>query len=255
VPDKDAVIGVVPARYGSTRFPGKPLVPIAGKPMIEHVYQRASRASLLSDVIVATDDERIMDAVRDFGGRAMMTSADHPSGTDRLMEVAEKIQAPYFVNIQGDEPLINPDHIDACARALLEGAQMSTLAARIRFRHEVFDRNVAKMLIDERGHAICFSRSAIPFPGKYLARGEDIDLECSPYFRHVGVYGYTLDTLRALAKAGECEMETVESLEQLRALYLGIKIKVEIVDSVTPHVDVPGDVDEVERTINAKGNG
>jgi len=255
VPDKDAVIGVVPARYGSTRFPGKPLAPIAGRPMIEHVYQRASRASLLSDVIVATDDTRIVDAVRAFGGKAMMTSADHPSGTDRLMEVAETLQAPYFVNIQGDEPLIDPDHIDACARALLGGAAMSTLAARIRFRHEVFDRGVAKMLIDERGHAICFSRSAIPFPGKFLARGEDIDLECSPYFRHVGVYGYTLATLRRLAKAGECEMERVESLEQLRALYLGIKIKVEIVDSVTPHVDVPGDVAEVERTINAKGKG
>ena len=255
MPDKDAVIGVVPARYGSTRFPGKPLVPIAGRPMIEHTYRSASRASLLSRVIVATDDERIMDAVEAFGGKAMMTSAEHPSGTDRLMEVAETLQAPYFVNIQGDEPLIDPGHIDACARALLEGAQMSTLAARIRFRHEVFDRDVAKMLIDERGYAICFSRSAIPFPGKYLARGEDIDLECSPYFRHVGVYGYTLATLRRLGEAGQCEMERVESLEQLRALYLGIKIKVEIVDSVTPHVDVPGDVDKVERTIKAKGNG
>jgi 3-deoxy-manno-octulosonate cytidylyltransferase (CMP-KDO synthetase) len=223
--------------------------------MIEHTYRSASRASLLSQVIVATDDERIMDAVRAFGGRAVMTSADHPSGTDRLMEVAETLKAPYFVNIQGDQPLINPGHVDACARALLEGAAMSTLAARIRFRHEVFDRDVAKMLIDAEGHAICFSRSAIPFPAKFLARGEDIDLECSPYFRHVGVYGYTLDTLRALAKAGECEMERVESLEQLRALYLGIKIKVEIVDSVTPHVDVPADIDKVERTIKAKGSG
>jgi 3-deoxy-manno-octulosonate cytidylyltransferase (CMP-KDO synthetase) len=254
VSDKDDVIGVVPARYGSTRFPGKPLVPIAGKPMIEHVYRRASRASLLSQVIVATDDSRIMDAVSSFGGKAMMTSSEHPSGTDRLMEVAETLKAPFFVNIQGDEPLINPDHIDACARALLEGAEMSTLAARIRFRHEVFDRGVAKVLIDAKGYAICFSRSAIPFPGKFLARGEDIDLECSPYFRHVGVYGYTLATLRALAGAGQCEMERVESLEQLRALYLGIKIKVEIVDSVTPHVDEPADVQEVERTIKAKGN-
>jgi 3-deoxy-manno-octulosonate cytidylyltransferase (CMP-KDO synthetase) len=111
------------------------------------------------------------------------------------------------------------------------------------------------MLIDAKGCAICFSRSAIPFPGKFLARGEDIDLECSPYYRHVGVYGYSLATLRRLGEAGQCEMERVESLEQLRALYLGIKIKVEIVDSVTPHVDVPGDVEKVERTIKAKGNG
>jgi 3-deoxy-manno-octulosonate cytidylyltransferase (CMP-KDO synthetase) len=223
--------------------------------MIEHTYRSASRASLLSQVLVATDDERIMDAVRAFGGKAVMTSSEHPSGTDRLMEVADALQAPYYVNIQGDEPLIDPDHIDACARALIEGAEMSTLVARIRFRHEVFDRDVAKMLIDAEGNAICFSRSAIPFPGKYLARGEDIDLECSPYFRHVGVYGYTLATLRRLGEAGECEMERVESLEQLRALYLGIKIKVEIVDSVTPHVDVPADVEKVERTIKAKGNG
>ncbi len=255
MPEQDDVIGVVPARYGSTRFPGKPLVPIAGRPMIQHVYERASRASLLSEVIVATDDRRIVDAVEAFGGKAMMTSVDHASGTDRLMEVAEILQAPYYVNIQGDEPLINPDHIDACARALLEGAAMSTLSARIRWRHEVFDRNVAKVLIDREGYAICFSRSAIPFPGKFLAQGRDIDLECSPYFRHVGVYGYTLPTLRALAAAGECELEKMESLEQLRALYLGIRMKVEIVDSVTPHVDVPGDVDEVESTINAKGNG
>lgn len=254
MPEQDDVIGVVPARYGSTRFPGKPLVPIAGRPMIQHVYERASGASLLSKVIVATDDGRIKEAVEAFGGRVMMTSSGHASGTDRLMEVAETLRAPYFVNIQGDEPLINPAHIDACARALLEGAAMSTLAARIRWRHEVFDRNVAKVLIDAGGFAICFSRSAIPFPGKFLAQGRDIDLECSPYFRHVGVYGYTLATLRALAEAGECEMERVESLEQLRALYLGIKVRVEVVDSVTPHVDVPGDVGEVERTIEAKGN-
>jgi 3-deoxy-manno-octulosonate cytidylyltransferase (CMP-KDO synthetase) len=221
--------------------------------MIQHVFERASRASLLSRVIVATDDDRILDAVEAFGGTAMMTSADHPSGTDRLVEVAETVRARLYVNIQGDEPLISPDHIDACARALTGGAAMSTLAARIRWRHEVFDRNVAKVLIDSGGHAICFSRSAIPFPGKFLARGRDIDLECSPYFRHVGVYGYTVDTLRALAAAGECEIESVESLEQLRALYLGIKIKVEIVDGVTPHVEVPGDVDEVERIINSKG--
>jgi 3-deoxy-manno-octulosonate cytidylyltransferase (CMP-KDO synthetase) len=223
--------------------------------MIRHVYERASSASLLREVIVATDDARIMEAVEAFGGKAMMTSSGHASGTDRLMEVAETLESPYYVNIQGDEPLINPDHIDACARALLEGAAMSTLAARIRWRHEVFDPNVAKVLIDAEGYAICFSRSAIPFPGKFLAQGKDIDLECSPYFRHVGVYGYTLATLRALSAAGECELETMESLEQLRALYLGIRMKVEIVDSVTPHVDMPEDVDEVERTINEKGNG
>lgn len=255
MPDPNAVIGVVPARYGSTRFPGKPLAAIAGRPMIQHVYERASQAPLLTQVIVATDDRRIADVVAGFGGKAMMTSRDHPSGTDRVMEVAEALGAPFYVNIQGDQPLIDPAHIDACARALLEGSAMSTLAARIRWRHEVFDSQVAKVLIDKDGYAICFSRSAIPFPGKFLAEGRDIDLECSAYFRHVGVYGYALATLRALSASGECEVERVESLEQLRALYLGIKIKVEIVDSVTPHVDVPADIDEVARFIKAKGYG
>ena len=255
MPEQDAVIGVVPARYGSTRFPGKPLVPIAGKPMIQHVYERACRAARLSEIVVATDDIRIKDAVEAFGGRAMMTASGHASGTDRVVEVADRIEAPYYVNIQGDEPLIDPGHIDACSGMLLDGAAMSTLATRIRWRHEVFDQNVVKVTIDDQGHAMCFSRSAVPFPRKYLDKGTDIDLECSAYFRHVGVYGYSLATLRALAARGECELERLESLEQLRALSLGIRIKVIVVDSVAPCVDVPGDVKRVEDAIKARGEG
>ena len=183
MPDEHSIIGVIPARYGSTRFPGKPLAQIAGKPMSQHVYERTARAALLSRVIVATDDERIKQAVEGFGGVAMMTSPDHPSGTDRVAEVARELGRSYYVNIQGDEPLMDPAYVDTCARLLLEGAEMSTLATRIRWRNELFDQQVAKVVLDRQGYAIFFSRSPIPFPRKYLDRGIDVDLDSSVYCR------------------------------------------------------------------------
>jgi 3-deoxy-manno-octulosonate cytidylyltransferase (CMP-KDO synthetase) len=224
--------------------------------MIQHVYERACRASLLSRVIVATDDSRIVEAVQAFGGDARMTSPDHPSGTDRVAEVAEGLRpASRFVNIQGDEPLIDPSHIDVCARMLLDGDAMSTLATRVRWRHELFDQNVVKLVIGESGHALYFSRSAIPFPRKYLEQGIDVDLECAKYYRHVGVYGYNLDTLRALVSHEACEMEKLESLEQLRALALGIGIRVGMVDSLSPCVDVPADIGKVEGVLSEGDQG
>jgi 3-deoxy-manno-octulosonate cytidylyltransferase (CMP-KDO synthetase) len=252
VPDDGSVIGVIPARYGSTRFPGKPLALIAGKPMIQHVYERAARAGLLAAVVVATDDARIKEAVEGFGGTAMMTSAEHPSGTDRVAEVAERLKCPYCINIQGDEPLIEPASVDTCARLLLEGSPMSTLAARIRWRHELFDQNTAKVVLDARGYALYFSRSAIPFPRKYLDRGVDVDLDCSMYLRHVGVYGYSAETLRRLTAEEASEAEDLEGLEMLRALHLGIRIKVGLVASATAHVDVPEDIAEVEKALKPK---
>ena len=246
MPDKEAVIGVIPARYGSTRFPGKPLALIAGKPMIRHVYERSSEASLLSEVVVATDDERIERAVKDFGGKTAMTSADHKTGTDRIAEVAGQLEAPYYVNIQGDEPLVDADHIDVCARLLLEGAAMSTLAARIRTRDELLNQNLARMVLSKDGHALMFTRSTLPFPRKYLDQGVDIDLDSSAYFRHIGIYGYTRSTLRMLGEAGVSELEELESLEQLRALWLGIPVRVGIVGRVGPCVDVPADIARVE---------
>jgi 3-deoxy-manno-octulosonate cytidylyltransferase (CMP-KDO synthetase) len=252
VPEKRTVIGVIPARYGSTRFPGKPLALIAGKPMIRHVYERALRSNLLSQVIVATDDERIRRAVEEFGGQAMMTAADHATGTDRVAEVAGRLKASHYVNVQGDEPLIEPIYIDHCARLVLEGAPMSTLATRIRWRSELFDQNVVKLITDSLGYAICFSRSPIPFPRKYLDRGMDVDLDCTTYLRHVGVYGYSLASLRTLASVGECEPEGLESLEQLRALVAGLKIRVMVVDALTPCVDVPADLRKVEDLLGAK---
>lgn len=244
--EHEAVIGVIPARYGSTRFPGKPLAFIAGKPMIQHVYERARRASLLSQVVVATDDDRIKQTVEDFGGVAVMTSIDHRTGTDRVAEVATRLKAPYYVNIQGDEPLLEPDHIDVCAGMLLGGEEMSTLAARIRLRGELFDQNLARVVVSSDLYALYFSRSAVPFPRKYLDQGVDIDLDSSTYLRHIGVYGYTRSSLAKLGAAGVCALEELESLEQLRALWLGIRIRVGMVDSVSPCVDLPSDIAKIE---------
>jgi len=252
VPDEHSIIGVIPARYGSTRFPGKPLAIIAGKPMIQHVYERTVRAGLLSRVVVATDDERIKRAVENFGGEAVMTSPEHPSGTDRVAEAAEKLGGSHYVDIQGDEPLIDPAYVDTCARLLIEGAEMSTLATRLRWRHELFDQDVAKVVLDREGCAIYFSRSAVPFPRKYLDRGVDVDLDSSVYLRHVGIYGFTTGTLRAVTSEGETELESLEGLEMLRALYHGIRIKVGLVGSTIPHVDRPEDIPAVEEALKAK---
>jgi 3-deoxy-manno-octulosonate cytidylyltransferase (CMP-KDO synthetase) len=246
VPEQEAVIGVIPARYGSTRFPGKPLALIAGRPMIQHVYERSSGASMLSRVVVATDNEEIERAVTDFGGTAVMTSSEHRTGTDRVAEVAERLEAPYYVNIQGDEPLVDAAHIDMCARLLLEGAPMSTLAARIRTRDELLSQNLARVVLSKDGHALMFSRSTLPFPRKYLDQGVDIDLDSSEYFRHIGIYGYTRSTLKMLGEAGVSDLEELESLEQLRALWLGIPVKVGVVGEVGPCVDVPADIARVE---------
>jgi 3-deoxy-manno-octulosonate cytidylyltransferase (CMP-KDO synthetase) len=252
VPEEHSVIGVIPARYGSTRFPGKPLALISGKPMIQHVYERTAQAQLLDEVVVATDDGRIKDAVEGFGGKAVMTSGKHPSGTDRVAEVAGRMESPYYVNVQGDEPLIDPVYVDTCARLLLEGNPMSTLAARIRWRHELFDQNIAKVVLDNRGYALYFSRSAIPFPRKYLDRGKDVDLDSSVYLRHVGVYGYAADTLRRLTTEKESGAEDLEGLEMLRALDLGMAIRVGLVDSATVHVDVPEDLAMVEKALKTR---
>ena len=253
MPDSGETIGVIPARYGSTRFPGKPLAMIAGKPMIRHVYEAATQARLLGRILVATDDRRIYDAVRGFGGEAVITSAAHRTGTDRVAEVARQNEASFYVNIQGDEPLIEPGMIDAVARMLAEGAPMATLASRITSRGELFDQNTVKVVLAADGSALYFSRHAIPFPKKYLDRGVDVDLLASVYLRHLGTYGYGRAALLQVADHEPCEIEELESLEQLRALYMGIKIRVAVVDSTGPCVDVPGDVEKVERILSARG--
>ena len=249
MPEKDSIVGVIPARYGSTRFPGKPLTLIAGKPMIQHVYERASSARLLSSVIVATDDERIEKCVLGFGGRVVMTSKRNPTGTDRVAEVAAMIRAPYYINVQGDEPLINPEHIDLCARMLLDGSKMCTLVAPITTIDEILNPNVVKVVLSQSGNAIMFSRAVIPYPRDYFQNKDSSTLDTSIYLRHIGIYGYTLDTLERMRLAGTCVLEQIESLEQLRALWLGIEIRVAKVDKGSLCVDVPADVERVEKAI------
>jgi 3-deoxy-manno-octulosonate cytidylyltransferase (CMP-KDO synthetase) len=253
VPDHGQALCVIPARYASTRFPGKPLASIAGKPMIQRVWEMASRARLVGRVVVATDDRRIVEAVEGFGGEAVLTSSEHRSGTDRVAEVARRIQAPFYINVQGDEPLIEPGVVDAVARMLAAGSPMSTLAGRITTRGDLFDPNVVKVIVDRLGHALYFSRYAVPFPRLYLDRGGDVDLGTSTYLRHIGTYGYSASALGEVAGAPRCQIEELESLEQLRALYLGIKIRVEVVRASSPCVDVPGDIAKVEKILAARG--
>jgi 3-deoxy-manno-octulosonate cytidylyltransferase (CMP-KDO synthetase) len=209
-------IGIIPARYRSTRFEGKPLADILGKPMIQRVYEAASKARSLELVVVATDDARIFEAVKSFGGSAMMTSSDHRSGTDRVAESAAGCDAAIVVNIQGDEPLIDPKMIDECVAALT-GAELSTVMKRI--GEESFqDPGVVKVVCDTRGRALYFSRSLIPYP---RTRTDEFAV-----FEHIGLYAYTRDCLMKLSRLTPTPLEKIEGLEQLRALENGIAIQV-----------------------------
>jgi len=243
------ILGVIPARYGSTRFPGKPLHLIAGKPLIQRVVERCRLASRLAEVIVATDDARIADAVRSFV-RVEMTRDDHPSGTDRIAEVAGRETCDAVVNIQGDEPLMDPAVIDAVA-ALLEHAPMSTAATPIRSDAEWASPNVVKVVCAQDGRALYFSRRTIP----YLRDQADLppaDQRLAfPFRKHLGIYGYRRDTLLGLVRHPVSPLEAAERLEQLRALEHGIPIAVATVDHDSIGVDVPEDVARVEALLSS----
>jgi 3-deoxy-manno-octulosonate cytidylyltransferase (CMP-KDO synthetase) len=213
------VLGVIPARYKSTRLEGKPLVDILGKPMIQYVYAAASSARALTAVVVATDDERIERAVRAFGGQVVMTRPDHQSGTDRVAEVAADRNVDIIVNIQGDEPLIDPRMIDECVQALQssEGASLSTLMKRVG-EDSFHDPGVVKVVCDARGRALYFSRSLIPYPRTRTAD--------DAAFEHIGLYAYTKECLLRLSQLPPSRLELIEGLEQLRALENGIPIQV-----------------------------
>ncbi|MCU0661592.1 MAG: 3-deoxy-manno-octulosonate cytidylyltransferase [Myxococcota bacterium] len=244
---------VIPARYGSTRLPGKPLLMLAGKPMIQHVFENALAAGA-SEVIVATDDERIVSAVEGFGGRAMLTDPEHASGTDRIAEVAARAAfAPrdIVVNLQGDEPGIEGAVVCRAAMALSAHpeAGISTMAAAIRDVETLRNPNVVKVVLDNSGFAHYFSRAPIPWHREAFAAGLDT-LERLPegitYLRHIGIYGYRVEVLRAVSKASPLGAEKAEALEQLRALAMGIRIHVTVLEHAPSHgVDTVDDLRRV----------
>jgi 3-deoxy-manno-octulosonate cytidylyltransferase (CMP-KDO synthetase) len=214
-----SAIAIIPARYESSRLPGKALADIAGRPMIEHVYRRAAAAKSVSRVIVATDDQRILEAVRGFGGEAIMTAATHQSGTDRLAEAAAALDCDVVVNVQGDEPLLAPDTIDAAVEpfAIDAALEMSTLRRAIADPAELLNPNVVKVVVDRDGFALYFSRAPIPF----TRAGQP----AAPAWAHIGLYVYRRETLLRVAALPPTAMERAEALEQLRALEHGIRIK------------------------------
>lgn len=244
MPEKN-VIGVIPARWGSTRFPGKSLAPICGKPLIHWVIERVLRARRLSEVLVATDDMRIADAVGGKGVRAVMTRPDHPSGTDRIAEAVGRTRADVIINIQGDEPLIDPGLIDRLADSMLSKLEwdMATAAAPLTDEKELNTASVVKVVCNKFGQALYFSRSVIPF-----VRDADTEHE-GLYWRHVGIYAYRGAFLKKLVKTAPCALEKAEKLEQLRALHIGGRILVLKAGRAGIGVDTPADVKYVEKEL------
>jgi len=242
--DAMKVAGIIPARYASTRFPGKPLALIAGQPLIHRVVRRCQQARSLSEVIVATDDERIAETARKVC-RVEMTAASHPSGSDRIAEVAARVACEAVVNIQGDEPLIDPAVIDAVAGAL-DAAEMSTAAARLKTTGEYDNPNVVKVVVNAAGLALYFSRRTIPYLREAASGSVSEQLAAFPFLKHLGIYGYRRETLLRLVRYPVSPLEAAEKLEQLRALENGIPIAVVKVDYDSVGVDVPEDVARVE---------
>jgi 3-deoxy-manno-octulosonate cytidylyltransferase (CMP-KDO synthetase) len=240
---------MIPARYASTRFPGKPLAPIAGQPLIQRVAEQCRKAKSLSDVIVATDDARIADIAKKFC-RVEMTRADHPSGSDRIAEVAARCACDAVVNIQGDEPLIDPAVIDAVAGALARD-EMSTAATPIKNPAELDNPNVVKVVVSAAGRALYFSRRTIPYLREAASRSVNEQLAAFAFLKHLGIYGYRRETLLRLVKFPVSPLESAEKLEQLRALENGIPIAVMQVDYDSVGVDVPEDVARVEQLLKS----
>jgi 3-deoxy-manno-octulosonate cytidylyltransferase (CMP-KDO synthetase) len=239
------IVGIIPARFASTRFPGKPLALIAGKPLIQHVVEQCQKAKSLSEVIVATDDTRIWEVAQNFC-RVEMTRPEHPSGSDRIAEVAERCECDAIVNIQGDEPLIEPSVIDAVANALAQN-EMSTAATRIKNPAELDNPNVVKVVVNAAGRALYFSRRTIPYLREAASGSTSEQLAAFAFLKHLGIYGYRRETLLRLVKFPVSPLEAAEKLEQLRALENGIPIAVVQVAYDSVGVDAPEDVEWVER--------
>ena len=271
-------VAVIPARYNSSRFPGKPLALLKGKFVIQHVYENVSCAKLVDSVFVATDDERIINAVQSFGGKALMTSIEHESGTDRTAEAAEKIDCDYVINVQGDEPFIRPEMIDDVAELLYndDTVSISTLANRITDIQELMSPHVVKVVMNSEGFALYFSRAPIPFSRdewttRDMDRGarntnehpKDTDhdfcfsvqplpsgIRSSCWYKHIGIYGFRKSTLKAFTSLRTGGLEQIEKLEQLRALEAGMRIKVRVTRFDTFGIDTMEDLRKAEEWQN-----
>jgi len=249
-----SAIVLIPARYSSTRFPGKPLALLRGMPIIEHVYKNSLHSHLAGDVVVATDSETIFETVLSFGGKVVMTSQDHVSGTDRIAEAADLFDYDIIVNVQGDEPLIQPDMIDTVISLLDDrDASIGTLSKRIADRRELFDTNTVKVVSDDKGFALYFSRAPIPYYRDLFKTDAPLGADVSglSVFKHIGIYSYRRDVLRAITKIGPSRLEKIEKLEQLRALENGYRIKVEEIFVETVGVDTPEDLERIEKCLNS----
>lgn len=250
------ITAIIPARFASVRFAGKVLADILGKPMVQHVYERTAKAAMVSEVIVATDDERVAAAVRTFGGRVEMTDKGHETGTDRLAEVAARLDSDIIVNVQGDEPLIEPAMIDEAIKPLVEDTSvlMGTLKSRIKTLHDFLSQNVVKVVTDRAGFALYFSRSPLPnFRDKWN------DLKDEKFvsgkilcYKHVGLYVYRRDFLLQYARMSPTFLELAEKLEQLRVLENGFRIKVVETEFETIGVDTPADLEKVVEKLKAE---
>lgn len=242
---------VIPARYGSSRLPGKPLIELAGKPMVQHVYERAL-ATGINDIVIATDDQRIYDVAIGFGANVIMTSVDHENGTERIAEVAAKLgwhEDDVIVNVQGDEPLIPRELIELTAKGLLDHpeAGMSSLCTPIDSAEDAFDPNAVKAVLDNKGFAMYFSRAPIPWDRDLYKTGKDKITSIAPVYRHIGMYGYRVSFLKQYSAMEMTALEQAECLEQLRALCYGVKIHMGVIDQPPGHgVDTPEDVARVE---------
>ena len=243
------ILAVIPARYASTRFPGKPLAMIQGKTMIQRVVEQVKKAKLITDLVVATDDDRIADEVKRFGGKFVMTSTTHPSGTDRCFEALQKQQNTFdaVINVQGDEPFIRPEQIDQLAQLIQpEDASIATLIQAIKDKSQLFDPNVVKVITNPAGKAIYFSRQTIPF----LRNTEKEQwLERFVFYRHIGIYAYKSEVLKQITSLPPSALEEAESLEQLRWLEQGISIRTGLTEHEQFGVDTPADLEKLINNI------
>ena len=243
-------IGIIPARYASTRFPGKPLALLGGKPVIQHVYEKV--AAVLEAAYVATDDERIYDAVKSFGGQVVMTRTDHKSGTDRIEEAIEKIGGEWdvVVNVQGDEPFVAKSQLDTICHCFDDPTtQIATLGKPFESMEAVQNPNSPKIVVDNMGFAMYFSRSVIPY---VRGKEESSWLTHYPFLKHLGIYAYRKDVLRQVTQLPQSSLEIAESLEQLRWLQNGFKIKVGTTDVETVGIDMPQDLERAEEFLKAQ---